>query len=214
MSRGGEHRTPVAHVDYVTRVLDGLHPSEKAKFDALLGGAAGRHGLQSEFDRDHPIIGVLAEMTLHGTKMAGILSEMNALAARCGDTVRQNKQILDQFDNHSSLFLDRMKDAEQNALKKIYEPYDTFKQNEMQRFLEAHRRGSEELDKRSAAMLRNIAQERKLMEEQVRERFEKAEQREIAAHKRMLSTNYLVLKPLGWVIVGIIIAWPLGKVFG
>jgi uncharacterized membrane-anchored protein len=214
MSRGGENRTPVAHVDYVTRVLDGLHPSEKAKFDALLAGAAGRHGLQSEFDRDHPIIGVLAEMTLHGTKMAGILSEMNALAARCEDTVRQNKQILARFDAHASLFLDRMKEAEQSALEKVYEPYNTFKQGEMQRFLETHRRGSEELDKRRSALSRNIAQERKLMEEEIGERLAKAEQREIAAHKRMLSTNYLILNPLGWVIVGIIIAWSLGKVFG
>jgi hypothetical protein len=214
MRGAGDHRTPVAHVDYVARVLEGLHPSEKAKFDALLSGAAGRHGLQSEFDRDHPIIGVLAEMTLHGTKMAGILSEMNALATRCEDTVRQNKKILDQFDDHASLFLDRMKEAEQSALKKIYEPYNTFKQGEMQRFLEGQRFRDEQLDKRAGALHGNVAAEWDKMERQNREETDRVRLREIAADKRMIQANYMMMSPLGWTIVGIVLTLLLWKVVG
>jgi hypothetical protein len=214
VSRPGDHRTPVTRIDYVARVLEGLQPSEAARYHAMLSEAALRHGMQSDFDRDHPVIGVLAEMTLHGTKMASILDEMNAVAARCENTVRQNREILRELEAHAFQFFDRMKAAEQNALDKIHEPNNAFKQNEIKQLLEGQRIRSVELDKRLATMTRTIAEERAKMNEEVRAAEMKAEQREIAAHKREALASHIIMKPFGWVFVGIFIAWLLSKIFG
>jgi hypothetical protein len=214
VSRSGDHRTPVTRIDYVARVLEGLQPSEAARYHALLSEAALRHGLQSDIDRDHPVIGVLAEMTLHGTKMTSILEEMNAAAARCEDTVRQNRELLRDLDARALRFLNRMKDAEQNALDQIHEPYNAFKQNEIKQFLEAQRIRSVELDRRAAAMTRTMAQERERMYEEVDAALMKAQQREIAAHRREALASHVIMKPAGWVFVGVLITSLLWKIVG
>jgi hypothetical protein len=204
----------VTRIDYVARVLEGLQPSETARYHAMLSEAALRHGLRSDFDRDHPVIGVLAEMTLHGTKMASILGEMNAVAARCEDTVRQNREILRELEAHAFQFFDRMKVAEQNALEKIHEPYNAFKQNEIKQLLEGQRIRSVELDKRAAKMASTMAEERAKMYEEVRADEIKAKQREIAAHKREALASHIIMKPVGWVFVGVLITSLLWKIVG
>jgi hypothetical protein len=214
VSRSGDYRTPVTRIDYVARVLEGLQPSEAAQYHAMLSEAALRHGLHSDVDRDHPVIGVLAEMTLHGTKMASILEEMNAVAARCENTVRHNREILRELEAHALQFFDRMKAAEQNALDKIHEPYNDFKQNEIKQFLEAQRVRSVELDKRVAAMSGTIAEEREQMHKEVDAALIRAQQREMSAHKRETLASHIIMKPFGWVFVGIFIAWLLSKIFG
>jgi len=204
----------VTRIDYVARVLEGLQRSEAARYHEMLSEAALRHGLQSDIDRDHPIIGVLAEMTLHGTKMTSILEEMIAVAARCEVTVRQNREILRDFDSHALQFLDRMKDAERNALDKIHEPNNAFKQNEIKQFLEAQRIRSTELDRRAATMTRTMAQERDRMYEEVDAALMKAQQREIGAHRREALASHVILKPAGWMFVGVLITSLLWKIVG
>ncbi|MGF9762962.1 hypothetical protein AAII07_48185 [Microvirga sp. 0TCS3.31] len=204
----------MTRIDYVARVLEGLQPSEAARYHAMLSEAALRHGLHSDVDRDHPVIGVLAEMTLHGTKMASILEEMNAVAARCENNVRHNREILRELEAHALQFFDRMKVAEQNALDKIYEPYNAFKQNEIKQLLEGHRIRSEELDRRLTTMTRAIAEERAKMYEEVRADEMKAKQREIAAHKREALASHIITKPVGWVFVGVLITSLLWKIVG
>lgn len=214
MSRPGDHRTPVTRIDYVARVLEGLQPPETARYHAMLSEAALRHGLQSDFDRDHPVIGVLAEMTLHGTKMASILGEMNAVAARCEDTVRQNREILRELEAHAFQFVDRMKDAEQNALEKIHEPYNAFKQNEIRQFLEGLRIRSVELDTRAATMAGTMAGEREKMYKEVDAALMRAQHREMSAHKREALASHIITKPIGWVFVGVLITSLLWKIVG
>jgi hypothetical protein len=204
----------VTRIDYVARVLEGLQPPETARYHAMLSEAALRHGLHSDFDRDHPVIGVLAEMTLHGTKMASILGEMNAVVARCEDTVRQNREILRELEAHAFQFFDRMKDAEQNALEKIHEPYNAFKQNEIKQFLEGLRIRSVELDTRAATMAGTMAAEREKMYKEVDAALMRAQQREMSAHKREALASHIIMKPIGWVFVGVLITSLLWKIVG
>jgi hypothetical protein len=107
-----------------------------------------------------------------------------------------------------------MKVAEQNALEKIHEPYNAFKQNEIKQLLEGQRIRSVELDKRAATMASTMAEERAKMYEEVRADEIKAKQREIAAHKREALASHIIMKPVGWVFVGVLITSLLWKIVG